>query len=193
MLDLFKLKEARVHRNEPRTCIWIYGQSGTGKSALAVQIARKYADDNYFIHPAGSIKWWDGYVGQPVVIINDFRRDQCQGVGGFSYLLNILDRYDVSVEVKGQITRGLWNVCIITCPVAPDIAWTYRKDSGSELEEHISQLIRRLNYIVELRTLDGTTYDFDRTADFRSKYRLGDVVDVPLRHSAVFDLPVVGE
>lgn len=36
VLDLFKLKEARVHRNEPRTCIWIYGASGTGKSALAI-------------------------------------------------------------------------------------------------------------------------------------------------------------
>lgn len=193
VLDLFRLKEARVHRNEPRTCIWIYGASGTGKSALARALAEKYAADNYFIHPTGSLKWWDGYIDQPVVIINDFRRDQCQGIGGFSYLLNILDRYDVHVEVKGQITRGLWDVCIITSPVPPDVAWTYRKqDGGSEMEEHISQLIRRLTHIIELRVLDGVTYDFDRTADFRSKFGAADTTGQPLQRSAVFDLPVMG-
>lgn len=173
MLDHFKFQEARNHRNKPREVIWICGAPGTGKSALALAYARKIAGENYYVHPAGPLKWWDGYVDQPVVIINDFRRSQLKEVGGFSYLLNITDRYDVMVEGKGCVTRGAWDVCIITSPSTPDVEFTYHGDDGERVEEHLGQLIRRLKHIIELHVLDGKTYEISRTDELKHRYGVG--------------------
>lgn len=107
------------------------------------------------MHQPGNLKWWDGYCGQRVVVINDLRRSDVFQAGGLNYLLNITDRYDVVVEIKGGSTLGNWDVCIITCPVSPDVEFTYQKESGPELDEHVGQLIRRLTQIIELRVLDG--------------------------------------
>lgn len=153
--------------------MWICGPPGTGKSRLAIAYARKKAGENFYIHQAGPLKWWDGYSDQPCIIINDFRRSQLKEVGGFSYLLNITDRYDITVENKGSTVRGLWDTCIITCPNPPDTEFTYHGEDGDCVEEHLGQLIRRLSFIIELRVLDGQAYEIDRTAELKHKYGVG--------------------
>lgn len=42
-------------------------------------------------------KWWDGYNGQKVVIIDEFR-----GVIGIEHMLTWLDKYPCNVEIKGS-------------------------------------------------------------------------------------------
>ena len=75
-----------------RTCYVFWGPSGLGKSRRAWDEATLEA---YSKNPR--TKWWDGYRGQPNVVIDEFR-------GGIdvSYLLRWLDRYPVCVEIKGS-------------------------------------------------------------------------------------------
>jgi len=68
-----------------------WGRSGTGKTRRAAEEA---GDDAYWKTPHTS--WWCGYRSQQSVILDDFR-----GKIEFEYMLRILDRYPLSVEVKG--------------------------------------------------------------------------------------------
>lgn len=168
--DYFQLQRAQTHRSRERECIWIFGATGTGKSRLAAAYAEKVAGSDYFIHQPGNLKWWDGYCGQRVVIINDLRRTDVFQAGGLNYLLNITDRYELAVEVKGGSVAGNWDVCIITCPVSPDIEFTYQKEGGPELDEHVGQLIRRMSHIIELRVLDGVVQEIDHTQRLKRQH-----------------------
>lgn len=168
--DYFQLKRAQTHRSRERECIWIFGATGTGKSRLAAAYAEKVAGSDYFIHQPGNLKWWDGYCGQRVVIINDLRRADVFQAGGLNYLLNITDRYELAVEVKGGSVAGNWDVCIITCPVSPDVEFTYQKEGGPELDEHVGQLIRRLSHIIELRVIDGVVQEIDHTQRLKRQH-----------------------
>lgn len=151
--------------------VWIHGRPGTGKTLLAIAYARKVAGDDYFIHPPGSLKWWDGYEGQQVVILDDFRRRDLREAGGFSYLLRVLDRYDCDVEVKGGYRRAHWSTVIITAQRDPETEFTYRDgDNGDRVEEDLGQLVRRLAYAIELRVLDGLVQEVDRLGPLRAKY-----------------------
>lgn len=155
-LDYFRFRDKGYHRDTPPVCIWIFGATGVGKSRLARAYAEKMAQTDYFIHPPGQLKWWDGYEGQKCVIIDDFRRSHCRGIGGLSYLLRILDRYDCQIEVKGGTRRCDWQYAIITCPRNPVDEFTYT-DSNTEdvVDEDIGQLVRRLTHIIELRVLNS--------------------------------------
>lgn len=74
-----------------RTCRCFIGTTGTGKSKTAWEDA---GPDAYSKNPR--TKWWDGYTNQTNVIIDEFR-----GGIDISYLLRWLDRYPVTVEIKG--------------------------------------------------------------------------------------------
>lgn len=83
-----------TYNEEPRNwechVIWITGASGSGKSRLAHEIAPEaYSKD-------GS-KWWDGYDGHEDIIIDDFRDSWWD----LTFMLKLLDRYELRVEVKG--------------------------------------------------------------------------------------------
>jgi hypothetical protein len=98
-----------------------------------------------------TLKWFDGYDGQPWVIIDDFRS---KGVN-FAWLLRVTDRYPLDVPVKGTFVRWTPSTIIFTTP--HDIATTFA-DRNSHRPEDIQQLRRRF---VEEREfiLPGTTFD----------------------------------
>lgn len=80
---------------------FIYGPTGTGKSHEAHQLL---GEEYYDKQP--STKWWDGYIGQENVLVEEFR-----GEIGISHLLRWLDKYSCSVEVKGgqaQLKTKKW-------------------------------------------------------------------------------------
>ncbi len=78
-----------------------WGDAGTGKS-------RKARDENPDAFPL-TTKWFDGYSGQKVVIIDDFR-----GWIPPSTLKHILDRYAYYPEKKGGFVKAMWEKVIIT-------------------------------------------------------------------------------
>lgn len=124
---------------EEITVLWWFGQTGTGKSRTAFE---RYPD-SYVKMPTN--KWWDGYVAQKTVIMDDYRPAMCP----FSELLRILDRYPMKVEMKGSSVDLSATTFVITTCQRPEVLW------HGKTEEQIGQLLRRLTEIVEF--LPGET------------------------------------
>jgi len=115
---------------------WYYGPTGTGKSKTVYDKAYAGEPTEWYTK-MGSNKWWDGYEGQPYIIIDDYRRDLCT----FSQLLRLCDRYPMLVECKGTSTQFLAKEIYITTPLNPRETWEGRS------EEDIGQLLRRITEI----------------------------------------------
>lgn len=96
------------HRSHGITCHLYYGDTGTGKSRLAFDL---YPD----AYRKASGPWWDGYSGQPVVILDDYD-DQFLPIGD---LLRAIDRYPMQVAVKGNFVRLVATTFIITSNLLP--------------------------------------------------------------------------
>lgn len=73
----------------------LIGPTGCGKTKYAYD-----ADPNLYRASDPRGKWWDGYTGQDTVLIDDF-----SGEIDYTYLLQLLDRYPLSVQTKGGWTN----------------------------------------------------------------------------------------
>lgn len=120
-------------RREMPEVKWYYGPTGTGKTRLAVAEGGR----DYWIS-GNNLRWFDGYEGQATAILDDIRTNSCP----FNFLLRLLDRYPLTVEIKGGFT--LWNpkTIIITCPVHPRLLYV-NHETGLEWD-NIDQLLRRI-------------------------------------------------
>lgn len=85
--------------------LMLTGEAGKGKSKIAYNIG-SFLGDVYF---KDSTKWWNGYQGQPTVIVDDYRR-------GFTedFWLRLLDRYPLRVETKGGYVNFNSKVVFVT-------------------------------------------------------------------------------
>lgn len=90
-------------RNWKTIAEYHWGPTGTGKSKQAYE-----RFPNAYYKPADN-KWWDGYEGEETVIIDDWR-----GIIDTAYLLNLLDRYPMKIEMKGASTEFVSRRIIIT-------------------------------------------------------------------------------
>lgn len=118
--------------------IWIWGKTGTGKSKLARELT---GDDTYTKNTAN--KWWDGYDSHENIIIDDFRCSWWD----LTYMLALIDRYAMRVEVKGGTRQILAKKIIITSAFAPNECY---RGTG----EAIEQLLRRVDNIIHLGVPD---------------------------------------
>jgi len=77
--------------------------------------------------PSDSTKkcWFDGYTGEPVLIIDEFSDYLIRAV----YMRRLLDVYRLQVEVKGGFVYALWNLVVITTNVKP---WEWYASGGSD-------------------------------------------------------------
>lgn len=129
------MKYQRPPQAEKKEVIWLWGETGTGKTKSAMEMA----GEDYWIS-SGTLKWWDGYCGQKAVIIDDFRGDMCP----LHTLLRILDRYPYRVETKGGSQWLRAKKIIITSCASPEQAyWQCTR-------EKIGQLTRRITHTEEL-------------------------------------------
>ena len=127
----------------PKTVHWYWGDTGTGKTKAAVTESLELAngsEENIWV-AGDSSKWFDGYHGQRIAIIDDIRAKNWS----YDTLLRLLDGYSRRVEIKGGFTEFNPEVVFITASYPPD-----RTYAGT-LEHHgsIEQLERRLTDIVE--------------------------------------------
>lgn len=92
----------RPQRAEPSQVFYIYGPSGTGKSKYCFETWGHDPTEVYWLplQKAGGNVWWDGYQGQPVVIIDDWYPGYF-GAGHVAFMLRLVDRYPFQVPVHG--------------------------------------------------------------------------------------------
>lgn len=133
---------AQRPRNPPRV-FWFYGRTGSGKTRRAVELC-----PDYWMSGDG-LKWFDGYTGQSCAILDDLRTNSCS----MNYLLRLLDRYKLFVQIKGGFADWCPEVIVITCPVAPRDLYVNRETG--EAWDHVDQVERR---ITEMRNFDDEPY-----------------------------------
>jgi len=137
----------QVRRTEKPRVYWLHGPTGVGKTRIAHEFAQHMeipADRQHIWISRGTFQWFDGYDGQPLAIMDDFRSKQ---LPNFAYLLRLLDRYDMAVPFKGGFTEWRPKVIIFTCPMSPDVCFERRKE---HVPEDINQLNRRLTLVVDI-------------------------------------------
>lgn len=137
-LDRYKLLKIKP-RDFKTEVLWIHGPSGSGKSKMAYEMAVA-AETMYY--KSSSNKWWDGYEGQEVVVIDDYK-----GAWDEEYILNLLDRYPFRVEVKGGSVWFNSKKIIITSNQRPARYCTHEP----------KQLLRRITTTIVLDESTGGT------------------------------------
>lgn len=93
---------------------WFVGPAGTGKS----RTARDENPGAYIKDPTE--KWWDGYAGQAVVIIDDFDKFQVKQGGDMK---RWMDRYPFQAQVKGGYLMIRPRKIVVTSQYRPDEIW----------------------------------------------------------------------
>lgn len=88
-----------------------------------------YKDDN---------GWWEGYTGQEIVIINDFR-----GAIPYDEMLKIIDKWPHNVRRRGREPAPfIAKTFIITSSVPPNLVYPNRME-----RDRLDQLLDRLEVI----------------------------------------------
>ena len=92
--------EAIALRQKFRTwmtlCTWYTGHTGSGKSWHCFKAHGEYDPKTHYVKNLNE-DWWDGYKGQPIVILNEFR-----GQIPFTEMLDLIDRWPKTVKWRGK-------------------------------------------------------------------------------------------
>lgn len=123
-------------RDEVPEVLVYWGPTGSGKSRLAREVC---GDEPRWTWTPARGKWFDGYDGELVVLMEEFR-----GQLPFGFMLSLLDRYDCPVEFKGGTTEFKGTKIIITSPKHPN-QWYH--DDG---DDKINQLMRRITKVTHM-------------------------------------------
>lgn len=142
-----------------------WGATGTGKTRSVWETHP--AMQVYVPLVQGSNVWFDGYVGQPVLLLDDFD-PECLSL---PFLLKLTDLYPMQLAVKGTSCWKHWKTVYITSNLPPQDWYP------SAVEEHQKALRRRLTQVVHYR--GGLTTTTTRTGSpFRSRSEPLDVIDL---------------
>lgn len=142
LVDRFARTRVRPRSQaDPFRCVLIYGLPGLGKSfyaqEVATECARTCGDTEAYRKAPG--KWWDGYRGQRVVIMDDFSGHSLS----FTDFKLVCDRYPLRVECKGSSSE-LGAYCFyITTNVLPCHWW---KEEITGLDK--SAITRRFTQVI---------------------------------------------
>ncbi len=133
----------RPTRMAPPKVLIYYGPTGTGKTRRAFD---EYGDVLY--RKAPDTTWFDGYYGQQCLLLDDFAGAASKM--SLSYLLQLLDRYPIDVQVKGSYVGLLSTVIIITTNVHPYLWYNY---VGRDTQ--YNALARRIHEVWYFPAVDG--------------------------------------
>lgn len=137
----------RAHLLPPRSLddmpevIVRWGATGTGKTRAAY--TEDWPELDHYVWKPSNGNWWDGYDGQPKIILDEFR-----GNMPWVDLLALLDRNEHRVHVKGAMSQIQAYKFVITSPMPPS-EW-YRDD---DRYDKLSQLTRRITRVIEHKVL----------------------------------------
>ncbi len=112
----------------------ICGPTGTNKTRQAVE-----KNPDAFKITGSNLKWFDGYDMEETLIIDEYNNDI-----PITQLLNLLDGYQLRLEIKGSFTYANWKKVIITTNLRPEQLHQKAKI------EHIKAMNRRISQIINL-------------------------------------------
>ncbi len=137
-------EEGRLPTERDVIVIWVWGQSGCGKSYYAEHYDSP--ENTFAIGDAdklGNKLWFDGYDGQRTLVIEEF-----DGLAPYRVFLRVLDRYRVNCEVKSGFVWGQWTTVIVTSNDPPWHMWGSSTDCWStHAGVPESPLQRRIHWI----------------------------------------------
>jgi len=151
----------------PPEVYWIYGETGNEKTRSCFELGNRLFAGSVWLS-SGNLRWFDGYDGQRVAILDDFRSKGVQ----FNFLLRLLDRYPMSVEFKGGFVN--WNPEIIFITTSKSILDTFETRLAHRAED-VRQLERR---ITKSFGFPEERPDFDALFALRGGPRLEEVLAV---------------
>lgn len=117
-----------------------WGKSGTGKTR---KVYDEFGFDKVYCKPCDN-KWWDGYKGQEVVLLDEFDPITNHEYFSINLMKRLLDRYPMEVEVKGGTLNFCSDTIIITSNKCPG-KWYEGYDA-----EDVAAIKRRFKTIIHM-------------------------------------------
>lgn len=127
-----------------------WGASGTGKSHYAWTT---YPNLYSFEYNNNAI-WWDGYMGQEVVLFDEFT-----GKIPIETILKYLDKWPMKLPIKGSTTIKKWKTVIICSNINPNKWYPYAQVAQKEA------LARRINFVKYYPPLVDIVNNFSERED----------------------------
>ena len=124
---------SEIKRNWEMDVRIYHGEPGTGKTKA---VWDEFDVEDVYVKSPG--KWWDGYRGQKVILIDDFDPSTCFDIT-FDFYLKLLDRYPMRIEWKGGSGEFYSKVIIFTSNFDSEDWFISRRNR--------SAFFRRVNFI----------------------------------------------
>jgi len=148
------LKYSEQPRKWETMIYWYWGNTGCGKTRKAYDTAQEllrtefkdFSDEPYWT--SGNLKWWEGYDGHPVVIIDEFRDTHAT----LDQMLRLTDRYPYRVENKGGSRQLRAKYIFITSCYPPEELFKDASRMHRKQRDSVAQLLRRIVNIQNLST-----------------------------------------
>lgn len=111
----------------------LYGPTGTGKTRFVMSMPNVFKK-------SGVDMWFDGYDGEPILLIDDFAGAKSRMP--LSFVLQLLDRYACLLPVKGSFTDNVAVQIFVTTNLHPKTWYDYPRRG-----EHYRALARRFHKV----------------------------------------------
>lgn len=108
----------------------LWGDAGVGKTRYVYE-----HHDDVWASSTPDLKWFDGYKGQKVALLDDFR-----GQADFGWLLRVLDIYPLQVPVKGGFVSWCPDTIYMTSNLYPP-DWYVNEGDITPLTKRITKMI----------------------------------------------------
>ena len=135
----FIMQELAIPNMRDVSVHWLWGDTGGGKSWAARQFNQ---GASYFAVNDEEKIWFDGYDGEEVLIIEEFK-----GYYPINKLHVLLDIYKCRAEVKGAHSWAQWNTVFVTSREHPQTYYSAVENPWDVSGRHPSELQRRITSI----------------------------------------------
>ena len=121
--------------------IWHVGETGSGKSYTAKELADTFGEDNFYFLSDYDNGCFDKYNGEPILFLDEYR-----GQFKFSFFLSLLHGYKAQSHARYTNIIGLWTEVHITSVLPPEKVYSRMVTENEDLDT-IQQLLRRITTV----------------------------------------------